>query len=256
MATTDQNSILIVGRGPSIYGFDWDSVRCPIMAVSSGIFAIPEGVHCDHFATLDEPKFFMAQLMAHAANAWSNDDQCRYWAFWADPSIHKHVVDGRVRTIVNRPLPAREVIEALEIHAKATHMHGRTLGKIKDEFYAVVGESYAHFGLQPGWGDYQRVRGWSVKPLSNPVWFGEGPLAKGRAFNSLLMAVQIASRLGCRTIKFAGVDLHGDEYASLRIIMARWHKHAARHGITWLNLSPESALSEFIPTTSPMELAA
>jgi hypothetical protein len=251
------DSVLIVGRGKSAYSFDWSGVDCPILAVSSGIFALPRDVKCDHFVTLDEPKNFMAQLMAHAPHAWQHDEQCRYWPFWADASIVKHVINARIRTIRHNPIPVRDILDSIKewcLRVRRPH----EFGMIRDAFYSELGDVVGNFGLQPGWGDYQNVRGWNVKPLRYPKWFGDGPLAvlksrheDGMLFNSLLMAVQVATRLGFKTIKFIGVDLVDVGYGdSLVEAMRSWHKHAVRRGITWVNLAPESRLSSFVSSPS------
>lgn len=256
--------ILLVGRGASAYDFDWSSVNCPVMAVSSGIFAVPRNVHCDHFVTLDEPKNFMAQLMKHAPHAWEHDKACRYWPFWADASIVKHVHSQRLRTIVNRPLPMREIVVAINEWADGAKARGElkrnARREIIDAVYAELGDNLATFGLQPGWGDYQNMRGWKVTAKRHPKWTGDSSLAVlktdagGCLYNSLLMAVQVATRLEFKTLKFIGVDLVDEGYANtgLVVTMRAWHKHAVRHGFKWVNLSPISALCDFVPAPEPV----
>jgi len=257
--------VLIVGRGPSSRTFDWSSVDCHILAVSSGIFAVPRAVKVDHFVTLDEPKCFMAQLMNHCPNAWGNDPSVSAWPFWNDDSIVKHIVEGRKRTVTFVPIPFREIIAAISqwcdlFPDKLKQADGSSLSEsdIKDAFYTAFGESgIGQFGFQPGWGDYRNVRGWQVKPYVHPRWTGDGPLSsfkcgsgKSFLFNSLLAAVQVAHRLGFDTLKFIGVDLLADAgYGdSLVVAMRRWHAHAERRGYRWLNLSPVSRLREFMET--------
>ena len=254
------DALLIVGRGASAYGFDWKRVRCPIMAVSSGIFAIPRDVHCDHFCSLDEPRNYMSQLMEYAPHSWGNDRASRYWPFWADASIVKHVVRKRIRTVTHNPLPIREIVEAIKEWAEPRHEDPRIY---IDAVYAELGDQMGQFGLQPGWGDYQNLRGWTTKAARRPVWDGDGPVSiwrprgsKSIVYNTLEMAVQVAARLGFRTQHFIGVDLVDEGYTGLVGIMREWHVHAERAGIRWLNLSPRSALREFIDSSESLEVAA
>lgn len=233
------------------------------MAISSGVFAIPEGVRCDHFVTLDEPKCFMAQLMNHCANAWGNDDRARYWPFWNDDSVCKHVLEKRRRTVDYIPMPFKDIMAAMrewcDANAAKLTPGDYDFAEIRDSFYEAYGEHGAGMhGFQPGWGDYRNVTGWEVKAYRHPRWTGDGPLAVWKSqtdpgaflFNSLLVAVQIATRLGYDELRFIGVDLmketgYGD---TLTVVMKAWHKHAAKHGYEWVNLSPVSRLAEFVPT--------
>lgn len=229
------------------------------MAVSSGIFAVPEGMRCDHFVTLDEPKYYMAQLMSQSEHSWGNDGRSRPWKFWTDPAIIKHVVTGRIRTVEHLPLSIPAILKCIKMWGERGKVPNSELSEIKERFFEELGIGLiGHFGFQPGWGDYQNVRGWGVHNRVHPAWFGDGKLSVHRAFNSLLMAVQVATRLGFNELRFAGVDLNEDHYKDLRVILSRWHTHARRRGINWINLSPGSALAQFVPTRNlqPMEIAA
>lgn len=250
------DTILIVGRGPSVHTFDWTSVDCPVLAVSSGIFALPRSIHCDHFVSLDEPKYYMAQLMAQCPGSWGNDPKSRYWPFWADASIVKHVVGARIRHIEAPLLPLDIITKAVKARMAVTGEH-EELRLVLDAIYREVGSNLANFGLQPGWGDYQNVRGWEVKALRYPRW-EDGPIAIHRVYNSLLFAVQVATRLGFRTLKFIGVDLSEEGFASVAKIMRDWHGHAARRGYEWINLGQTSIAGDVIPRPqhSTLEIAA
>lgn len=247
-------SILIVGRGPSAYGFDWSQIDCPIMAVSSGIFAVPRH-RCNHFVTLDEPKYYMAQLMADSPHAWEHDPDAEYWPFWTDPNLVKHVPQSKMRTLTNLIMPVNEIIEAIDVWGKATNAKTRRINTIKKYFYGTLGEQYSQFGLQPGWGDYHNVRGWDLKRNNKPEWFGEGPIAIPKVFNSLFMAIQIATKMGYRHIRFIGVDLDQELYKSVIVFMKRWHRDAERNGIEWVNHSATSALKDFAANDIEMDIA-
>lgn len=267
----DTGSILIVGRGQSAYDFDWSSVDCPVMAVSSGIFAIPPTVKVDHFVTLDEPKCYMAQITPGITNSWNDDPQARPWKFWTDPAIVKHVVAKRIRTVDFVPIPFREIMASMREWADANKPDcdrtGVGFNELRDAFYEAFGESgIGQFGFQPGWGDCPNVRGWETKAYRYPKWTGDGPLAcwkskdtpDGFLYNSLIAAVQIATRLGYKRLKFIGVDLlpetgYGD---TLALVMEAWHKHAVKAGYEWINLSPVSRLREFVPSIPTQDEAA
>lgn len=251
---TDAGSILIVGRGPSAYQFDWSSVDCPIMAVSSGIFAVPR-YRCNHFVTLDEPKYYMAQLMANAPHAWEHDKSAEHWPFWTDINLVKHVPEAKLRTMKNLIMPVNEIILAIDEWAEASGAHKNRVNNIKKHFYATLGEEYSQFGLQPGWADYHNVRGYKIGRKPKPDWFGDGPIQIPRAFNSLFMAVQVATRLGYRHLRFIGVDLDQEFYKSVIVILKRWHLDADRNDIVWVNNSPQSELREFVRNDFDMDIA-
>jgi hypothetical protein len=246
-------SILIVGRGKSAYTFDWSTVECPILAISSGIFAVPR-YRCNHFVTLDEPKYYMAQLMADAPHAWEHDPGAEHWPFWTDPNLVKHVPTSKLRTLTNLIMPVNEIIEAIDLWASQSQAKTRTVNRIKAAFYGTLGEQYSQFGLQPGWGDYQNVRGWGIRRNNKPAWDGDGPLHIPRVFNSLFMALQVASRLGHKHMRFIGVDLDREFYDSALVFLKRWHKDAGKHGIEWVNHSGHSALAEFVDTDADMDI--
>lgn len=224
------------------------------MAVSSGIFAIPRH-RCNHFVTLDEPKYFMAQLMADAPHAWEHDPSAEYWPFWTDPNLVKHIPQSKMRTLTNLIMPVNEIIEAIDVWAKCNNAKTRTVNTIKAAFYGTLGEQYSQFGLQPGWGDYTNTRGWGIKRSNTPAWFADGPIAIPKVFNSLFMAVQVATRLGYRKLRFIGVELDQDFYDSVLVFMRRWHKDAAKNGIEWVNHSAQSTLRQFVTTDIEMDIA-
>lgn len=250
----NSESILIVGRGPSAHGFDWSTVDCPIMAVSSGIFAVPR-YRCNHFVTLDDPKYYMTQLMADSPHAWEHDPNAAYWPFWTDPNLVKHVPKSKMRTLTNLIMPINEIIEAIDDWAACTKAHKNRVNTIKKYFYGTLGEQYSQFGLQPGWGDYHNVRGWDIKRNNKPDWSADGAIAIPKVFNSLFMAIQVAVRLGYKHLRFIGVDLDQDFYDSVIVFMQRWHKDAARNGIEWTNHSAVSNLRDFVTSDIEMDIA-
>lgn len=239
-------SILIVGRGPSAYTFDWSTVDCPIMAVSSGIFAVPR-YRCNHFVTLDEPKYYMTQLAENSPHAWEHDKNAEHWPFWTDINLVKHVPQAKLRTMTNRIMPVGEIIAAIEEWGEREKANKRRVNTIKKYFYATLGEQYSQFGLQPGWADYHNVKGYKIGRKVKPDWFGEdAPIQIPRVFNSLFMALQVATRLGYRQLRFIGVDLDQEFYDSAIVFLKRWHLDAYKNGIEWINHSPQSSLRDFV----------
>ena len=168
------NDLLIVGRGPSIIGFnDW--AKYPeIMAVSSAVFAVPvEARPPSHFVSMDVPKWFLEGLHEEeVTHAWQNDGHVAPWPFWADARIAKHVPEDR-------------------------NCLGRSLQ-----------HNLHQFSFQPGWGDFSGVVGWETDYAAHPN-FTDGPIGMhmpdgSQIRNSWFYAVQVAHRLGYRRIFFAG----------------------------------------------------
>lgn len=215
------------------------------MAVSSGIFAVPR-YRCNHFVTLDDPKYYMAQLMANAPHAWEHDKSAEHWPFWTDTNLVKHVPESKIRTVTNLIMPVNEIIEAIDLWAGKTKTSRQQVASIKKAFYGTLGEQYSQFGLQPGWGDYTNVRGWKIRRNNKPDWTDSQFVNIPRVFNSLFMAIQVAVKLGYRQLRFIGVDLDQEFYESVIVFVKRWAKDAAKNGIEWVNHSPKSALREFV----------
>ena len=226
--------ILITGRGPSIYDHDWSTVTCPIMAVSSGIFAVPEHVQVDHFVTMDPLKFFMAGLTDACDISWCRDERATHTAFWRDDLVTKHVLRSRLKPASYRTLPE-------EIWDVIPDQHLR-------QFQKAMTNTLHAFGFQPSWGDCPNVRGWDIGIEDPPSLDGDGRLGIEGVRNSWLMAVQIAAKLGYRRILFAGCDFSHDCYDAIAPTIERWHGIFADAGIEWINLSPGSRLACWLPT--------
>jgi len=230
------SSIYIVGRGPSVYDFDWAVVDGPIMAVSSGIYALPEGRKPEHFVTMDAPKFFMGELMADSEIAWQHDNGAKCWPFWADPDIVKHVLAGRAKPGHYRNVP----IDILDYVPEKFREH------VKLEF-----AKQPHIvGYQPNWGDFPNLKTWPMDRTLPPNFSPEGPFGLEDLCNSWFYAVQIAHRMGFRQLNFIGCDFKLPGYAKVLEKVVRWEELARGHGFAWLNLSPESALSDVMPTVT------
>lgn len=248
-------TILLVGRGRSAYEFDWSRAsKRDIMAISSGVFTIPEGIKVKHFVAIDEPKFFMAQVMGGADHAWQHDEHNRHWPFWADASIVKHVPKQSVRHARNVPLPLPAIMQSLDTWAHESQANAAIVQEVREGFLGSIGSDGSPFGFQPGWADFQNIRGWEMCVCRRAKWGTEGPIALWRTdarmpfCNSLFMAVQVAARLGYKRFEFVGVDLAESMYADSREVMRRWCLQARRAGLQWVNLSPDSALAAFMPT--------
>jgi hypothetical protein len=234
--------LLVVGRGPSVVGFDrWDEFP-DILAVSSGIFAVPESARAAcrvQFVTMDAPKWYIHQLHdAETECAWQHDDTIRPWPFWADESIAKHVQVARLGQGKTRTLPD-EIWDVLPDYARAPF--GRELAKNLHEF-----------GCQPGWGDYANVRGWAFDLAGDPTFDGSAEcIGMMMIRNSWFMAVQVAHRLGFDHLHFIGCDFHEERFAlcaeRTRYFWSLAHDARKR----WTSLAPDSILSEFLPCPVP-----
>jgi hypothetical protein len=228
--------LLIVGRGPSVYEHDWDAVHMPVMAVSSGIYGLPETVMPEHFVTLDEPKFFLDSLIEGCDIAWIKDERCRYWPFWREHEIEKHVFSGRVRHGKYRVFPSsEEVLDAIpEEHHKG--------------FICAMAGKLHEFGFQPGWNDWPSVTGWELELKLPPNFTPEGPFGLSEVNNSLFFAIQVGARLGYRNLHFVGIDLNAEGYDVHRETLRKWQPIAEANGVQFINLSPKSALAEWMTT--------
>lgn len=222
---TDNDTILIAGRGPSIYGFDWSLVDCPVMAVSSGIYAVPQG-RATHFVSLDEPKYFIEPLV-RGGIAWGDDQNAGPWPFWNDPDLVKHVNQARLKPMRYKTIPP-EVMDHMPEH-------------MLRPFCKELLNCHHIFGFQPTWYDYSNVRGWVVDTTLEPA-FLVGVMGLGGICNSLFFAVQIAHQLGYERLYFAGVDFNGEGYCEHRKAFARWASLARDHDFEWECLTPESAI--------------
>jgi hypothetical protein len=243
--------VIILGRGPSAYSTELPA-DADVMAVSSGVFAVPEGRHVDHFVSLDVPKFFIAPLMGVYDIAWQNDKRARVWPFWSDPGVTKHVAAGRNRRGFVRMIP----IDLFDRIPERLH-------KWREPMKDALLECHHEIGFQPGWADYPNVRGWLVAMTSGSVYEAgtkpgplpdelpsfvspAEPLKLNGVRNSLIFAVQIAVQLGYKRLLFAGCDLNEPGYEVVTATLRDWMPIAAEHGVEWVNISPESALSEFM----------
>jgi len=242
------DSVLIVGRGPSVRGFtDWDRYG-DVLAVSSGAFAIPpDSRPPKHFVTMDYPKWFFAELHdREAAHAWQWDQHAP-WPFWADERIIKHVPEERVNRGYYRAMPP-EIWDVIPTEAQ-------------DAFRRELMDHMHQFSFQPGWGDFSNVRGWPMFMNRAPS-YRDGPLGMkgegedGVIRNSWFMAVQIAARLGYRRMYFIGCDFLGDHYKHCRVRLAAWYDLARRSGLEWINVGAGSALAEHVPTIAADRIEA
>lgn len=226
--------LLIVGRGPSIHGHRFD-LSMPVMAVSSGVFAIPPDMPCEHFVTLDPLKFFMRAL-SFGDLAWGSDEQVDHRPFWRDETMTKHVLSLRLAPGKFRELPP-EVWTAIP----ARHMAA---------FQAELGKGLHNFGFQPSWGDCPNVRGWDVFTARPPNFGdnGRADLGLDGVVNSWLMAVQVAPLLGYTRLHFIGCDFRHDCYGRILETIRRWQDLYRDRGVEWVNLSPASRLADFVPT--------
>lgn len=244
------DTIILAGRGQSVYGFDFPS-DIPVMAVSSGIFAMQGVETLRHFCALDTPRYLISPI-SRADIAWANDPRATHWPFWADANIPKHVPTIIARRGHIRPRIPYSVLEKLPEHDR------QCIEKVFDEDPSLT-------GYQPGWMDYPNVHGWEVIPQAPPSFGGSGPIglwsqaAEDAGFDavrhSMLFGIQLAAMLGYRTIMFIGCDLHGDRFPVQRATMREWWPQAIDAGMTWLNLAPESALADFLPSAM-QEVAA
>ena len=230
-----QDTILIIGRGKSIYDFDWPQ-DLPIMAISSGIFAVPEGRKVDHFVTLDQPKFYFEPIHddGEGGITWIQDDSSRHWRFWLDQDIIKHTTSHRLQHMKYKSVPPEIMDELPE--------------KWLRSFTKAILECPHALGFQPTWADYPPCKAWPLHKDDGPNFTDEGPLGLSGVLNSLFFGVQIAYRLGYRRYIFAGVDFNDEIFEPQRAVMREWYKYATECGLEWINTSPESSLAEYMPT--------
>jgi hypothetical protein len=232
------NDLLIVGRGPSILDFDdWD-IFLDVMAVSSGIFAIPERARPPkHFATMDRAKWFLDGLHEEeVTHAWQNDGHIAPWPFWKYAEIVKHVPDDIKGHGGYRTLPDG----IWDVIPEKAHI----------AFAKSLTHSLHQFSFQPGWGDFSSVIGHpSVYEL--PPSFGEGPIGMSMSNasirNSWFFAVQVAHRLGYRRLYFIGCDFLDRRFDRCGAWAREFWELARAAGHEWVNLSPDSML-RFLPT--------
>jgi hypothetical protein len=244
----DNRTVIIAGRGPSVYGFDFPE-DVPVLAVASAAFAL-QHVPLWGFCTLDTPKYFMEPL-GKAETAWHLDEKARPWPFWASADLVKHVPQVAAKNGHVRPMIPYEVLAKLPDHDRKC---------IEDVFL----ENPSLVGYQPGWLDYPNVRAWDVVPQSPPNFGTDGELglwsqaASDADFDavrhSLLFAVQLVARHGFKRVEFIGCDLLGKRFPVQRATMREWMPLAESHGIEWVNLGAGSALGDFMPTS--LEVAA
>jgi hypothetical protein len=265
------DSLLIVGRGPSARGFEgWDDYG-DIMALSSGIYAVPKDARPPkHFATLDNPKWYLCGLWDRTEDYfWQNDPQCQHWPFWATEKVQKHVPLGRAR-IGQNATPPKQVWDAIPDFAKLS-------------FAREMVENWNMFGFQPGWGDYPNIRQWlmnterepsfnggaicmacpkgmgvgyqgdeareaAIRALEEADGMGEGSHAGQRWIrSSFFYAVQVAERLGYRKIHFIGCDFNHEYYGEIRDWAGWLCGLALRAGLELVCLTPDSVLANYIP---------
>lgn len=116
---------------------------------------------------------------------------------------------------------------------------------------------------EPEWRICPRVSTWLYGTGEHPNFANQTrPLASGLLkksnvddtwHNSLLFAVQIAGCLGYKRCIFIGVDLLG-EMVKVSDYLHSWYPHAREAGIEWVNASPLSSLSEWMPFAEQAEL--
>jgi hypothetical protein len=231
------NDLLVIGRGPSVFSFEGWGDYVDMMAVSSGIYAIPEEYRPPaHFVSMDFPKWFL-----HALHDSSNDHAWQAnvdgWNFWKDERIAKHVPAAHNEPGIYRELPA-ELWDALP-------------DKFLRPFQRELSGNLHLFGAQPGWGDYPNVVGWETTRETGPNFGGRvgmRSMSNGAQIrNSWFMAVQVAYRLGYRRLFFIGCDFRRPEYALTRDWAREYWAAAKAAGMEWYNLSPDSAL-DFLPS--------
>lgn len=211
----------------------------PIMAVSSGIYAVPERLRPPmHFVSMDVPKWFLAELHNTETDyAWQWDTY-EPWPFWSDERIRKHVPSARILRGYYRMMPGA-VWDVIPEEAQ-------------DSFRRELLDHLHQFSFQPGWGDFSNVRGWEVEAGKGPS-FSDGPIGmtghggEGQIRNSWFMAVQVAYRLGYRRLHFIGCDFLGEHYECHRLRLAPWYKLAQAAGMEWFSVSADSALADIVP---------
>jgi len=234
------NDLLLVGRGHSVLDFDrWDDFP-DVMGVSSGIFAVPEQARPPrHFCTMDLPKWFLHGLHTEeTTHAWQNDGHIPPWPFWKEALIQKHVTDDRNCHGGYRTLPS-EVWDVIPEYAV-------------DQFRRSLLDNQHLFGLQPGWGDFSNVTGWSLEMGKPPNFTSDTPIGMTldgtHIRNSWFMSVQVAYRLGYRRLFFIGCDFTEERFVPCRVWAEEFYRLAVDAGMEWFNLSPVSVLGEFLPT--------
>jgi hypothetical protein len=245
----NDQTVILAGRGPSVYGFDFPP-DVPVIAISSAIFACGGLPTLGCFAALDTPQHFLAP-QSQADIAWGNDARANHWPFWSAAWLPKHVSDTACKTGYIRPQIPYEVLERM--------------GTVERECLNEISKEDPMFsGWQPGWMDYPNVTGWEVIPQDPPNFTEDGPIglwsqaAADAGYDavrhSMLFGIQLAARLGYRRLMFIGCDLHGDRFPVQRATMREWWPQARDAGMEWANLSPTSALAEFLPSAE--EVAA
>jgi len=233
--------LLITGRGPSVRGFDaWDDYG-DVMAISSGIFAMPEQHRPPrHFVTMDVPRWYLHGFHdADISGAWQND-WTEPWPFWADERIEKHIPNWLSHRGYYRTLPSTVYDVIPEEHHSVFH-----------RFY--MDNMSASFGIQPGWGDYPNVTEWTPEPLGECDFTDDQPIGlkadTGMIRNSWFLGVQVAQRLGYKRIHFIGCDFLDDSaHSTARAFLPKYCRMAADAGLEWINLSPDSELAKYIPS--------
>ena len=107
------------------------------------------------------------------------------------------------------------------------------------------------------WRKCPNVYFWPYADCADPTFNGELPVSSGplrktncddRRHNSMLLAVQIAPRLGFDRLLFIGCDLLDASMYPVSDVLCGWWPAAKAAGIEWVNLSPISTLCEWMPT--------
>ena len=209
------------------------------MAVSSGVFAVPEHVRPpEHFVSMDVPKWFFAALHDNDVEyAWQFDEH-KPWTFWNDERIAKHIPANRILRGYYRTMPG-EVWDVIPPEAQ-------------DAFRREFMDHLHQFSFQPGWGDFSNVVPWDVND-GGPPNFGAGRMGmtgvggEGTIRNSWFFAVQVAARLGYKRLHFIGCDFLGEHYEAHRRRLGPWYELARAAGVEWFSVSPDSALADIVP---------
>lgn len=221
------DTIILAGRGPSIAGMVLPDH--PIMAVSSGVFAIGDR-RPEHFCTVDKPRYFCSDRSS-IPHAWPHDPICKWWDV-CESDTEKHVPSS-VATHGGPVVVPSGVQDTLDL-----------------DLAVMLQERQGTPGTAPGWLDFPSVVQHTYERFAGPCFASDGVLGLGDSgqVNSVLFAVQVGARLGYKRVLFAGVDLAEKRLRDVSDTLGRWYPLARACGVEWLNLSGESLLSEWMTT--------
>jgi hypothetical protein len=113
------------------------------------------------------------------------------------------------------------------------------------------------------WKRHPNVQAWPYEDGPSPTWTGtlhSGEMVKDDCdqirHNSLLLAVQIAPRLGYDRLLFIGCDMLDEALYPLSQQLHKWHQFALDAGLEWVNASPLSTLCQWMPYAQESEMMA